>query len=292
MKKSSLLLIASAFFWATSGLLTQIALKYNSTMMLVAMRFTIASVLALVIFKVKFNKAHLKNGFVLSLLLMGIYITSTIGLKYTSASNASFIIGSNVILVPIFNQFILKSSMSKKVFQNALLCLVGLSFITFKGSQPLNIGDLFCFMDAIIYSVYIIYSSRLSQDIDTKSLIAIQYTFVAIFSMIYVASFESFTSSFAWSNILALFSLGFFCTFLAFYFQLSAQKSISSEKASQLLALMPLFTVTIDVLFTDLILTPYAIIGMLLILWATNDHKFKVSNIRLRIRNRRMKVYE
>jgi len=271
MKKSSLLLVLAAFFWGTSGLLTQTALIYNTTMMLVAIRFSIAAVLALLFFKTRWNKLHLKNGFILSILLIGIYVTSTLGLKYTSASNAGFIIGSNVILVPLINRLFLKEKIQKKNIIKSIVCLIGLALVTLKGAQPINIGDLLCFFDAIIYSLYIIYGSRLCKDIDTKSLITIQYTFVAVLTSTYVLFFESPIINTSADNLFSLFALGFFCTFLAFYFQLKAQKEVSSEKASQLLALMPIFTILLDVLVVGLTPSVYAFIGGMMIIIATSD---------------------
>lgn len=273
MKKENSLLIIAAFFWGTSGLLTQIALNYNTTMMLVSVRFLIAAFMGLVLFKVKWDKAHLKSGFILSILLIGIYVSSTYGLKYTSASNAGFIIGSNVVLVPIINKLFFKGKVKSKDYFKSFIVLLGLSLVTLKGAKPFNIGDVYCFIDAIIYSLYIIYGSRLSKDIDTKSLITIQYAFVALFTTIYVASFESLTINLEASNILSLFALGLFCTFLAFYFQLKAQKEITSEKASQLLALMPIFTIGLDVLFVGLVPSVYALIGGSMIILATSEFK-------------------
>ncbi len=289
MKKSSLLLVLAAFFWGTSGLLTQTALIYNTTMMLVAIRFSIAAVLALLFFKTRWNKLHLKNGFILSILLIGIYVTSTLGLKYTSASNAGFIIGSNVILVPLINRLFLKEKIQKKNIIKSIVCLIGLALVTLKGAQPINIGDLLCFFDAIIYSLYIIYGSRLSKEIDTKSLITIQYTFVAVLTSTYVLFFESPKLNTSADNLLSLFALGFFCTFLAFYFQLKAQKEVSSEKASQLLALMPIFTILLDVLFVGLVPSAYAFIGGMMIILATSDIKVPVNKITKSKRRYRVK---
>jgi len=260
-------LMLSALFWGISGILTQIALEDVSTMVLIFFRFFISTVLAMVLFKTyRFEKSYLKHGIILASLLMVIYISSTAGLKYTSASNAGFIIGSNVILVPFINRLFFKSPIQKSAYMKSFICFIGLALITMKGAKPLNIGDFYCFIDAVAYSLYIIYNSRIDKNLETKKLISIQYGFVAFFSLFYIASFEGLSFQMSMKGGLAIVILGVLCTFLAFYIQLQSQQYISAEKASQLLSLIPIFTVLFDMIIMGTLLTPAALVGGLLVM--------------------------
>jgi drug/metabolite transporter (DMT)-like permease len=105
--------------------------------MLIGYRFLIAGLLGLLVFKMnpfKISKEIYKHSLVLSSLLMVIYVSSTYGLKYTSASNAGFIIGSSVILVPINNGLIYKEKLSRNENISSLICFIGLALVTLKGT--------------------------------------------------------------------------------------------------------------------------------------------------------------
>lgn len=279
MKKAYLFLFLCALFWGASGLLTQISLQYTTTMMLTSVRFIIAAIFALIFFEVKVTKKIIKHSLVLSILLVGIYTSSTYGLKYTSASNAGFIIGSNVVLVPLINKVFFKGRAKTMDYLRSLICLLGLGFVTLKGAQAINIGDFYCLVDAVLYSIFIIYSSNLSEDIDTKSLITMEYVFVAIFTTIYVLVFETFTLQVNFDNMVSIGILGVLCTFLTFYFQLSAQRKVSPMRTSQILALMPIFTVVFDMIFFSKMPTLYAIIGGSLVILSTTEFRINIPKL-------------
>lgn len=266
LKNANIGLTISAFFWGISGLLTQYALMEVSTMFLILLRFSISALMAIVIFKTyKMDKKYIKHGLVLSSLLMIIYLSSNEGLKYTSASNAGFIIGANVILVPLINRFIFKTFIDKKVYLKSIICFLGLALITLKGANPLNKGDFYCFIDAIAYSLYIIYNSRLDTKLDPKKLITIQYGMVALFSLFYISAFETVSFSLSVTAAASILVLGALCTFLAFYLQLQSQRFLTAEKSSQILSLIPIFTVLFDLIFAGMILTIPALIGACLV---------------------------
>lgn len=270
MNKSQTLLVLCALFLGASGPLTQIALQSTSIAMLIALRFLLAAFIGIIVFKInKFDKNHVKHSFILSIILLITYVAGVTGLKYTSASNAGFIVGSNVIIVPFLNWIIYKSKVTKEDYIRSSICFIGLAFVTLKGASPINIGDFYCFINAFAYSVYIIYNSRLDQNLDIKKLITFEYIFVGIFALIYVISFEEMVVHLDFKNILSITLLSVFCTFLAFYLQVIAQRKVSSEKASQILSLMPIFTVIFDIFKIKKFPTLYSIIGGIMIIVVT-----------------------
>lgn len=274
-------LMLSALFWGISGILTQIALEEVSTMTLIFFRFLLSTALAITLFKTyRFEKSYLKHGIILASLLMVIYLSSNAGLKHTSASNAGFIIGSNVILVPFINRLFFKSPIAKKVYIKSFTCFIGLALITLKGAKPLNIGDFYCFIDAIAYSLYIIYNSRINKNLNTKKLISIQYGMVTFLSFFYIIRFEGLSLQMSIKGALSIVILSVLCTFLAFYLQLQSQQYISAEKASQILSLIPIFTVIFDMIIMGTILTPAALIGGLLVLSVSVEPPQKKCNLK------------
>lgn len=268
---ASLGLLTSAFFWGISGILTQIALKGSTTMQLIAIRFTIAMLLALIFLKPNLkslNKETVLQGFGLSSLLMIMYVSSTLGLKHTSASNAGFIVGATVVFVPVVNHFVFRKKRPLKDFLSAIICLLGLGLVTLTGPTPLNKGDLFCLFNTLAYTFYILYSGKIKDE--TIGLMGfLQYGFVAIYATLYVVLYEQAPLNVEWDSLSALVVLGVFCTFAAFQIQLWAQQYLKAEKVGRLLTFIPIFSVAVDYLVFGTRLTPSAILGGALIILAT-----------------------
>jgi len=272
INKAESLLLFSAFAWGISGILTQVSLTTLTPMAIIFIRFIIAATLGVFFFKINpfgIKKSYYFHSLNLSLLLTIIYISSTYGLKYTTASNAGFIIGSAVVLVPLFNRFFFKETITLKTYFVSFICFIGLALVTLKGKTQLNIGDFYCFIDAIAYAFYIIYNSRLSKTIDSKKLISLQYVFVSLFIFIYLIVFESLSFTFTTGSLVSIVILGSICTFLAFLFQLKAQQSLSAERSSQILTLMPVFTLAFDYFAFNTTLTYAAALGGFLIVAST-----------------------
>lgn len=267
MKKqtfSEIGLLICALLWGASGVLTQVALTEMSPMALIFYRFLISGVLGVVAFRLlpsKISPLLLKHSLNLSLLMMVIYISSTYGLQYTSASNAGFIIGSAVVLVPLFNWLFYKQRLSFKDTASAMLCLLGLGLVTLKGAKPLNLGDFFCFIDAMAYALYILYNSKLPLSTDVKALSTLQYVMVSVMTALWLWQFESFPYQFTMTTLAATLILGVGCTFLAFLIQMVAQRYTTAERTGRLLTLIPIFTVLFDWLWFNVFLTPSAAIG-------------------------------
>lgn len=267
---SILALILCSFFWGTSGVLTQIALKDISPMNLIFFRFFIAAIVGLLFMKsIKLDFNHLKHGLALSVLLMVIYISSTLGLKYTTASNAGFIIGSAVVLVPIFDYIMYKTKFTKIEIISILICFIGLFFVTFNSTFNFNKGDFYCFIDACAYATYILYNGKKTKDLNTKTLVTIQYTLVSIFTLAYTISTQSFTMPSSFNIWFVLIILGIFCTFLAFYLQLLAQKNLSPHYSSRLLTLIPIFSVLFDMIYLHELISLSVFMGGALIISST-----------------------
>lgn len=268
---ASLGLLTSAFFWDISGILTQIALKGATTMQLIAIRFTIAMLLALIFLKPNLKsltKEIFFQGLGLSALLMIMYVSSTLGLKHTSASNAGFIVGATVVFVPVVNHFVFGHKRPLKDFLSALICLMGLALITLTGPTPLNKGDLFCLFNTLAYTFYILYSGKIKDE--TIGLMGfLQYGFVAVYATLYVVLYEQAPLVVQWDSLSALIVLGVFCTFAAFQIQLWAQQYLKAEKVGRLLTFIPIFSVAVDYIVLGTRLTPSAIFGGVLIILAT-----------------------
>lgn len=102
--KADFLLLLVSFIWGTTFVLTKSALYTIGPCTFLGLRFISAFIfLYLATFRrvSGFNRISVLRGLAAgSALLLG-YLFQTLGLKYTTASNAGFITGLSVVIVPI-----------------------------------------------------------------------------------------------------------------------------------------------------------------------------------------------
>ncbi|MCZ0716962.1 DMT family transporter [Aerococcus kribbianus] len=96
-------LLITAIIWGSGFTFSAIALDYFTTFRIIAMRFSIAFVILLVLnYKQlkQINKTYLFKGEFIGSILFLAYFLQTTGLEYTTSSKKSFLTAVNVVLVP------------------------------------------------------------------------------------------------------------------------------------------------------------------------------------------------
>ena len=105
-----------------------------------------------------------KKGWVLGIFLFGSYLFQTIGLYYTSPSNAAFITSLSVILVPLILVF-KGNHLNKMNFISFTVATKGLALITIDFSTfQLNFGDVVVLGTAIALAFQIVYTGEFAKD--------------------------------------------------------------------------------------------------------------------------------
>ncbi|HRU33242.1 MAG TPA: DMT family transporter, partial [bacterium] len=112
MKSKHILFLALLFItliWGSTFALIKVALDSIGPFYFLAIRFSLASIVMLIIFRKSFKEHKIHFGYILAgvFLFLG-YVFQTVGLKYTSASNAAFITGLSVVIVPFLEVIFMK----------------------------------------------------------------------------------------------------------------------------------------------------------------------------------------
>ena len=108
---ADLALVLVAFVWGASFVMVKEAIAQVGVYPFLSLRFTLSFLFMVLIFAKRLprlNKRIVFSGTVLGVFLFLAYAFQTVGLVYTSASNAGFITGLNVAFVPIFSFAIFK----------------------------------------------------------------------------------------------------------------------------------------------------------------------------------------
>lgn len=154
-----ILLIIGTAFWGISYSVTKMAIGDYSPNTFLFYRFLLAVIVLTIIFWKYVRKTNLeavKTGVILAFpMFLGIQL-QTVGLKYSDASQCSFIAGLTVIIIPLMKLAVYKTKASLKIWIAAVTALAGLFIIAIQDKFTINIGDLFTIAGAFAFAVYLI----------------------------------------------------------------------------------------------------------------------------------------
>ena len=236
-------LVYAAAIWGSTFVIVKTALEGIDPIVMVAYRFLIAGLVLLVylLFKKKNVLTNLKPSLYLGLMIYVLYITQTIGLQYTTASNSGFITGLFVAFIPLFLKLLFKKSPTFLEIIASLISLCGLWILT-GGLEDVNIGDIITIGSAVTYALHVLYSDYyIRKDFDPLILSCQQFLLVGIMAMATALLFGRDVLTFNQYAVYATVFLAIFPTLSAFVIQMFAQKIRSPLRVSLIFALEPVF---------------------------------------------------
>ena len=267
MKNSTALasLFLVSVVWGATFPLVKASLSYISPMGFIALRFLLASsILFLFYFKRVFrNRDALKASFILGIFLFLGYAFQTIGLNYTTSSNAGFITGLYVVFTPLFARFIVKERLTWRVGAALLLSLLGLYLLS--GVSGFNFGDLLELMCAIAYGIHVSLIGKFSTQKDSATLTILQLFFVFLFASIWWGG-EGFSINMTPLLAFGIVFTGIFASAIGILLQVKAQRQISPSRAAIVFTTEPVFAGLFSFLFLGESFTEMGIMGAALIL--------------------------
>jgi RarD protein len=250
-----LLIMLAVIFWGYSFIAVKIALRELSPQVIVSLRLIIASVFLLVvaiILKKDFSIDLKNHGFIFILALISVFHLwiQVVGLKYTTASNSGWIVGTAPVFIAILGGIFFKEKFSKLKLLGILIAMFGLLLLVSSGnllsiSLIENKGDFLMLLSAFIWGVYSIANKKIS--ITYSPLMTILFLFIMM-SIIIVpfnlneASINSVAhlSAEGWA---AIIFLGLFCSGIAYVIWAFALSKMDSGKVGVFLYFEPFVTV-------------------------------------------------
>ncbi|MGP0586462.1 DMT family transporter [Paenibacillus timonensis] len=258
-------LLFVAFMWGCTFLIVQHAVQVLPPLAFNAIRFIGAALLLALIIAVFYRQEwkHLSwsmagHAALLGLFLFLGYSFQTVGLLYTSTSNAGFITGLSVVIVPFLSFWLLKHRISRFTWISALLAAAGLYLLAFADTQglALNRGDALVFLCAIAFGLHVAYTGVFAPRYPALPLASLQLLVVGVLS---AAGSLLFERSASWTEtagqlmqpevwLALLVSIGPTSAF-AFWIQTVAQKFTSPSRVAVIFAMEPVFAAATGVLF-------------------------------------------
>lgn len=271
-----------AAIWGSTFFVVKGALDDMDPIILVGYRFLLAGLGLLVYLLVTKRPvfAELSKSVFLGVILWLLYVSQTIGLKYTTASNSGFITGLFVAFVPLFLRIIFKRKPTLMEVLASGVSLMGLWILT-GGLSDINIGDILTLIAAMTYALHLLYIDKyVKAGIDPYVTMCQQLLIVGLLSLItgfaFNLPFGIGSSSTGW---VVLF-LALFPTMSALVIQGVAQKYTSPLKVSLIFAMEPVFAALFAWTLGGEDIVFHRALGGLLIFVALAMSGFPVSNLK------------
>lgn len=242
---SDVLLVVTTFFWGITFVVVKEAISGVGVFVFLSQRFLLATFLMTAIcllLRRPFTRDLLPRGAIMGFFLFGGYAFQTAALLYTSASNAAFLTGLNVVLIPILGTVFYGYRVSRYTLGGVLLAAAGLYLLSTNGGtiKP-NYGDLLAVICAVSVGMHVIYTGKYSVSGDVYWLTAIQLGVVALLSLMF--SFFLGAPVMVWHREIAwaLAITVIFATVFAFLVQTSMQRFTSPTRTALIFCLEPVF---------------------------------------------------
>ena len=270
-----ILLFVATLSWATSFIILKETITTVSTFYVLAVRFTVSAIIIAFVFFKTIIKTPLKtiiSGFWLGVILTFAYVIQTFGLAETSASRNAFLTGSYCVLTPFLAWLFIKKKPTAFNVTAAFLCIIGIGFVVFSGGDDGGalIGDLLTLLAAVFYALQIIFIDKYQgENQNSMQLLVFELLTVGVFNIVFSLIFDLPKGIEVYAlnggQFFNIIYLTLVCTLLAQFCMIIGQKLTTANQASIILSLESVFGAVFSVIIGGEVLSPYVIIGFIMI---------------------------
>jgi len=264
-------LVIVALIWGATFVLVKRALADVSTLLFLTLRFALATLALLFLFRKHLRGprfAHsLRGGLLAGACLFAGYVLQTFGLKYTSASKTGFITGLNIPLVPLFSSIIYRRLPRLAELAGVATAFLGLALMTVERDLlSLSPGDLLVGGCAVAYAFHILVLGRYAKTADTGVLTVTQIATAGVLSAGTFWWAEPIRIQWSRDVWIALAVTSMLATALAFGVQTWAQRWSSPTRTALIFSMEPVFAWATSYVVAGELLSRRATVGAGLIL--------------------------
>jgi len=255
LKLKYLLIIIAVIFWGSSFIATKVALKELSPETIISLRLIIASVflfITAIVYKKDFSINIKSHGFIFILAIIAVFhlMIQVTGLKYTTASNTGWIIGTAPIFMVILAAIFFREKIGMLKISGIIIAMFGLLLLIGKGNITnvdliKNKGDLLVLASAFTWGVYSMVNKKISLSYSPLMTILYLFLMMAIIIIPFNLNAASVNSvvNLSLNGWISILFLGLFCSGIAYVIWAYSLRDLESAKVGAFLYFEPLVTV-------------------------------------------------
>lgn len=262
-------LLLVTLVWGSTFVIVKRAIEDLPPFPFLAIRFGLAFISLLPFLWVErqhISKETLMKGAAVGVFLFSGYAWQTVGLQYTTASNAGFITGLSIVIVPTLVTITTRRLPRPSLLLGILSALIGLALLSLGDHLQLNKGDIMVLACAVSFALHIFLVGRYAPHTNATVLASVQILTVSILSSLGSLLLPQppihFTSA-AW---IALLVTAIPATSLAFFAQTKMQQFTTSTHTALIFSMEPVFSAITAFLVAGEVFTLKGLIGAGLVL--------------------------
>ena len=270
--RAELSLILLTVVWGSTFVMVKDALGDASTLLFLAIRFGLAFVVLLALFRGgewlgRDWRTELKAGALVGTLLFSGYLFQTWGLLYTSAAKSGFLTGMNIAFVPLLGALLYRKNPQISEWLGIAVAVVGMALLTLDGaSLKVSRGDWLTLVCALAFSLHLLALNRYSPRVSYRNLSILQVGIAALLALATFSWAEPVRLSWTPRLLIALGVTSVFATAMAFSLMTWAQRHTTPTRAAVLFSLEPVVALITSHLLAGEVLKAQAGWGAALIL--------------------------
>jgi drug/metabolite transporter (DMT)-like permease len=263
-------LIGVALIWGATFVIVKQALADVSTLLFLAIRFTLATIALAVIFRTQFRKLDkhsIRGGIMAGVFLFSGYVLQTFGLKYTSASKTGFITCLYIPLVPLFSSLVYKKVPRIPEILGVVSAFIGITLMSVQENiLKIGLGEVLVACCAVAYAFHILVLGRFAGSSNSGILAITQIATGAVLAAVTFWWAEPVHIQWTRGVWIALAITSLFATAVAFAVQTWAQRYSSPTRTALIFSMEPVFAWVTSYLVAGEVLSTRGTIGAVLIL--------------------------
>ncbi|KAF0153008.1 MAG: DMT family permease [Ignavibacteria bacterium] len=276
-------LVLMTIIWGGTFVIVKESLNDISSMLFIAIRFAIASLLLIAFLFVK--KIEVERNTILPGIMLGVFLFSgfffqTLGLKLTTATKSGFITGTLIVFIPFVQILVERKFPSKGVLIGAAIVILGLLFLSSGGASiatfiselgaSFNLGDMLTLICAFFFAVHIVYIDVYSPKHNFWVLLTTQLTTVAVLGfaaslLFFGLSVEALHIDLTKYLLFGLLYTSLLATLFNIGIQTRFQKVVSPTKAGIIYSFEPIFAAVFAFFLLGEKISNFGLLGCVLI---------------------------
>jgi drug/metabolite transporter (DMT)-like permease len=238
-------LALTCLVWGSTFVVVRNALADVSTVLFLALRFSIAALLLGTLHIARggtLRQPGLKAGTVTGLLLYSGYVLQTAGLRFTTPAISGFLTGLYIVLVPLLAAAFYRRMPCLSEWIGVTLATVGMALLSLQSSQfGIGPGELLTIGCAFAFALHILALARYSRLVGAGWLATLQVSVAAVVALLTFWWVEPVYLRPSAAVIGAVLITSVLATALAFFVQTWAQARTTPTRAALILSLEPVF---------------------------------------------------
>ncbi|KAA3511890.1 DMT family transporter [Agrobacterium vitis] len=274
--QANLLLLLAAAIWGGGFVAQSTAMDHLGAHWFNALRFGIATLVLLpfAVLESRRSRDRLSVGDVRMFIIIGVLLFAAqtaqqFGLKTTTVTNASFLTGLYVVIVPVLAVVFLRHRPHWVIWPSALAALLGILLLSGGSLSALSTGDGLTILCAGFFAVQILLTGRIIQTLSRPlALATIQFAVTALLCTLAALSLEPISLADIENSMTQILYGGLLSSGLAFSLQIIGQRYTSSSQAAIFMSSEALFGALLGAVILHESLAPIGYLGCALMFLA------------------------